>query len=131
MLTGVFKDRSARDRGAQDRAAKNRAARDRVASEEQALAELLTARELRGFALTRQCEIGPFVVEYLFAEQSLIVELVELAGPLADDSAAARRRAARLKFFNDMGYVVVAIDRHLLTRHPRRALARLRAALRS
>lgn len=113
MLTGVFKDRSAKDR---------------VASEEQALADLLGARELRGFTLTRQCEIGPFVVEYLFTERSLIVEL---AGSLADESAAARRRAARLKFFNDMGYVVIAIDPHELTRHPRRALARLRAALRS
>jgi very-short-patch-repair endonuclease len=113
MLTGVFKDRSARER---------------VASEEQALAELLAARELRSFALTRHCEIGPFAVEYLFPEQSLIVELA--TGPvLADDSPVARRQAARLKFFNDMGYAVLAIDARLLRRQPQRELARLLLAL--
>lgn len=115
MLTGVFKDRSAKDR---------------VASEEQALAELLAARELRGFPLSRQCEIGPFVVEYLFPQQSLIVELAP-SEALAEESSAARRRAARLKFFNDMGYVVVCLAPRELVRHPDRALARLRAALRS
>ena len=115
MLTGVFKDRSAKER---------------VAREEQALAELLAARELRDFPLSRQCEIGPFVVEYLFPEQSLIVELAPAQAP-AEDSSAARRRAARLKFFNDMGYVVICIAPRELARDPRRVLARLRAALRS
>lgn len=104
MLTGVFKDRSARER---------------VATEEQALAELLASRELRSFTLSRHCEIGPFVVEHLFPKQSLIVEL-------ARDSTAAR-----VKFFNDMGYVVLSLDPRELVRHPRRALARLQAALMS
>lgn len=118
MLTGVFKDRSAKER---------------VATEEQALAELLAARELRGFALARHSEIGPFVVEYLFPEQSLIVELASdsaLAVSPSDDSPAARRRAARLKFLSDMGYTVLAIDPRELARHPRRVLAGLHAALR-
>jgi very-short-patch-repair endonuclease len=118
MLTGVFKDRSAKDR----------VARERAANEEQALAELLAARELRGFALSRQCEIGPFVVEYLFAEQSLIVELASAAP--AEDSPAVRRRAERLKFFNDMGYDVLCIAPAELMRQPQRALARLLAVLR-
>lgn len=115
MLTGVFKDRSAKER---------------IATEEQALAELLAARQLRGFTLIRHCEIGPFVVEFLFPEQSLIVELVPL-GALADDSPAARRRLERVKFLYGMGYAVLAIDRRELTRQPQRVLARLLEALRS
>lgn len=115
MLTGVFKDRSAKER---------------AATEEQALAELLATRELRGLTLTRHREIGPFVVEYLFPDQSLIVELASQE-PLGEDSSTARRQAARVKFLNDMGYVVLALDPRELTRQPRRALARLRAALRS
>jgi len=101
MFTGVFKDRSAKER---------------VAREEQALAELLAARELRGFALTRHCVIGPFVVEYLFAEQALAVELAP--------------SEARRKFLTDMGYAVLAVDPAELTRHPRRVLTRVRTALR-
>src|SRR5688500_13764714 len=119
MLTGVFKDLSAKER---------------VASDEQALAELLAARELRTCALARHCEIGPFVVEYLFPEQSLIVELSSESSSTIEstaDSPAARRQAARLKFLNGMGYTVLAIDPREVIRHPRRALARVQAALRS
>lgn len=110
MLTGVFKDRSAQVR------------RERLASEEQALAELLSARELRGFALVRRCEIGPFVVDHLFPEQSLVVEL-------AAESPLAPLQTQRAKFLNDMGYTVLTLDPKEVTRHPRRALARLQAAL--
>jgi very-short-patch-repair endonuclease len=109
MLTGVFKDRSTKERGA---------------TEEQALAELLAARELRSFTLTRHCEIGPFVVEYLFPEHSLIVELASVS-TLDGDSPTARRQAARTKFINDMGYVVLAIEPRELMGQPRRVLARL------
>lgn len=94
---------------------KDQSAKDRLASESQALAELLAARELREFPLTRHCEIGPFVVEYLFAEQALVVELAP--------------SDARLKFLTDMGYDVLAVDSRELIRHPRRVLGRLRAAL--
>ncbi|GFE78500.1 hypothetical protein GCM10011487_05000 [Steroidobacter agaridevorans] len=100
MLTKDFKDRSAKER---------------IARESQALAELLAARELREFPSTRQCEIGPFVVECLFAEQALVVELSP--------------SDARLKFLTDMGYRVLAIDPRELSRHPRRVLRRLHAAL--
>lgn len=115
MLTGVFKDRGSKER---------------AATEEQALADLLAARELRGIVLTRHREIGPFVVEYLFPDRSLIVELAP-TGLLADDPSAARRQAARAKFLNDMGYTVLTLDPREVTRRPRRTLARLRAALRS
>ena len=100
MLTKDFKDRSAKDR---------------MAGEAQALAELLAARELREFPLTRYCEIGPFVVEYLFSEQALIVEVAP--------------SDARLRVLTGMGYDVMAVDPHELARHPRRVLSRLRAAL--
>ena len=115
MLTGVFKDRSAKER---------------VATEEQALVELLATRELRPFRLSRHCEIGPFVVEFLFPEQSLIVELLPPRA-LADDSPAARRQAARAKFLCEMGYVVLAIDPQELASRPQRVQARLLKQLRS
>jgi very-short-patch-repair endonuclease len=115
MLTGVFKDRSAKDR---------------VASDEQALAELLAARELRNFPLTRHCEIGPFVVEFLFPEQSLIVESMPSAA-LDDDSPAARRKVARAKFLSNMGYAVFGIDSRERARQPRRVLVRLLKELRN
>jgi very-short-patch-repair endonuclease len=90
-------------------------AKDRIARESHALAELLAARELREFPVTRQCEIGPFVVECLFAEHALVVELAP--------------SGARQKFLTAMGYQVLAVDPRELTRHPRRTLMRLRAAL--
>nr|WP_298717543.1 DUF559 domain-containing protein [uncultured Steroidobacter sp.] len=97
------------------RECKDRSAKERMASDAQALAELLAARELREFPLTRQCEIGPFLVEHLFAEQGLIVELAPAE--------------ARLRFLTAMGYRVLALDPRELARHPRRVLGRLRAAL--
>jgi very-short-patch-repair endonuclease len=96
---------------------KDRSAKERSGSESQALAELLAARELREFPLTRHCEIGPFVVEYLFAERALVIELAP-----AD---------ARVKFLTGMGYDVLAVDPHELLRHPGRILGRLRSALKS
>ena len=99
MLT-VFKDRSAKERGA---------------SEERALTELLATRELRNYPLSRHCEIGPFVVDCLFPEHALVVELAPAE--------------ARVKFLTEMGYSVLAIDARELTRHPRRVLGRLLAAL--
>ncbi|WP_116807512.1 DUF559 domain-containing protein [Steroidobacter cummioxidans] len=104
MLTKTFKDRRIKA-----------SAKERMASDAQALAELLAARELREFPLTRQCEIGPFVVEQLFAAQALIVELAP---------SEARRR-----FLTGMGYRVLAIDPRELARHPRRVLRRVSAAL--
>lgn len=115
MFTGVFKDRSAKERPARE------ASRD-LAVAEQALAELLGSRELRGYTLSRSCELGPFLVDYLFIERSLIVELAP-ASPLS------ARDEARIKFLNDMGYVVWGVSPRELLRNPQRVLARLRTAL--
>ena len=102
MFTGVFKDRSAKDRIAKD------APRDVIVAAEQALAELLTAREL-------------------FADKSLIVELAPTL--LDEDSVSSNRYQARLKFLSDMGYTVLAIAPQEILRHPQRSLAKLRSAL--
>jgi very-short-patch-repair endonuclease len=119
MFTGVFKDRSAKEKIARE------LSRDVAA--EQALADLLSSRELCGHALLRNCEIGPFVIAYLFAERSLIVELAPAA--LAAESPRGSRHDARLKFLGEMGYGILSIAPWELLRHPRRVLARVRTAL--
>lgn len=116
MFTGVFKDRSAR--------LARETSRDPAVAE-QALAELLASRELRGYTLSRQCELGPYLVDYLFIERSLIVELAPEVGP----SPVAARHTARLRFLNDMGYVVWGVSPRELLRYPDRVLTRLRTAL--
>jgi very-short-patch-repair endonuclease len=120
MFTGAFKDRSAR------RAAKE-SPRDLVAAAEQALAELLASRELRGYTLSRHCEIGPFLIEYMFPQHSLIVEL--LPGVLAPESASGSRYQARSKFLGAMGYAVLVVSPEEVLRRPQRVMAQLRAAL--
>ena len=126
MFTGVFKDRSGKERSSRPQSTD---AWKEIAAE-QALAELLTSRELRGHALSRNCEIGPFQVAYLFPERSLIVELVaELAPGILTSGPPNARYEARLRFLNDMGYIVLGIAPQELLRQPQRVLARLRAAL--
>jgi len=126
MFNGVFKDRSARERVAQGYAAKP-ASRELIAMAEQALAELLASRELRAHALSRNCEVGPFLIDYLFPEKSLIIELAPAL--LSDDSSANGRYQARLKFLGDMGYTVFAVAPQEIVRQPQRTLAKLRALL--
>ena|SRR5690349_11561804 len=119
MLTGVFKERSAKDRAA------SQSSRDGAA--EQALADLISARELRNHVLVRQCEIGPFLIEHLFAERALIVDLSPSSADA--DASVARRYEARLKFLTGMGYTVFSVAPQELLRRPQRVLARLKAAL--
>lgn len=119
MFTGVFKDRSAKEKVARE------SSRDVAA--EQALADLLSSRELRRHALSRNCEIGPFLIEYLFPQRSLIVELAPAA--LTAESPPGSRHEARLKFLSDMGYAILGISPQELLRHPQRVLAKVRAAL--
>lgn len=90
---------------------------------DQALAELLQSRSLRAHPLSRNCEIGPFVVDYVFSEASLIVELQ--ACPHRPD----RHGRARTAFLGDMGYRIVRVPRQEVLSHPQRALARIQAAL--
>lgn len=123
MVTGVFKDRSAKERSG--RPPSHDGSRDAAA--EQALADLLSSRELRAYALSRNREVGPFSIEYLFPERSLIVELTPTL--LAAEPLPGSRQEARRKFLNDMGYRVLGISCQELLRQPQRVLAKLRMAL--
>ena len=118
MLTGVFKERGAKDRASQPSS---------DGAVEQALADLVSARELRNHTLVRQCEIGPFLIDHLFTERALIVDLSPSS--VEADTVAFRRHEARLKFLNGMGYTVFSVAPQELLRRPQRVLARLRAAL--
>lgn len=125
MFNGVFKEQGANERAAKECASDS--PRELTVAAEQALAELLASRELRPYALSRHCELGPFLIEYVFTERSLIVEL--LPGVLAPDSIAHRRHQARVQFLGAMGYAVLGVSPREILRHPRRVMARLRAAL--
>jgi very-short-patch-repair endonuclease len=85
---------------------------------------MLASRELRIHELSRQCEIGPFLVEYVFPQRSLIVELLPGAELQAD-----RRYQARSQFLHAMGYVIFGVSPHEVLRQPQRVLAKLCATL--
>jgi very-short-patch-repair endonuclease len=87
------------------------------------LRRLLQSRSLHPYRFSARCEIGPFVVAHVCAERSLIVELIAQA----DERERQRQRAA---FLAGLGYTVLRICPHELQRQPRRALRRVRAALR-
>jgi very-short-patch-repair endonuclease len=123
MFTGVFKDRSSKERTAKE------SQRDLFAAAEQALAELLASRELRSYPLSRQCEIGPFLIDYVFLQRSLIVELLPAA--LTPDSISSNRHQARIKFLNTLGYVVFGVSPQEILHRPQRVLAKLCATLES
>lgn len=122
MFTGVFKDRSGKRVG--NGRATREWPRDLLAAAEQALAELLASRALRTHALSRQCEVGPFLIDYVFPRRSLIVELLPGAELQSDP-----RYQARCRFLNDMGYVIYGVSPHEVVRQPQRVLAKLCAAL--
>ena len=111
MLTGVFRDRTRLQLHAAQPA-------------HQALAHLIQSNALFPHRALRRCEIGPYIVEYVFRAQSLVVEL-EPRG-----EAEALRAQARAAFLNGMGYRVLSISRRELRTHPRRVLEQLKAALR-
>jgi very-short-patch-repair endonuclease len=121
MFTGVFKDRSAKERVAKE------APRELIVAAEQALAEMLSSRELRAHPLSRNCEVGPFLIDYLFPQKSLIIELAPAL--LSDEPSPSGRQQARLKFLGDMGYTVFAITPREILRDPQRTLAKVRAVL--
>jgi very-short-patch-repair endonuclease len=105
MFTGFFRDRS--------RTGSVRTARD-------ALGRVLRAPGLRTFRFDPNCEVGPFIVDFLCRERSLIVELQrsEALGP-----------DARTTFLTGMGYVVVQVSRRELRTSPGKVVGRLRTAL--
>ncbi len=114
MLTGAFKDRAQLQKEAAQRA-QQRA--------EQRLLQLMTSRAFAA-GPPRQCEIGPFIVDYVFQQQALIVELE----PAPRDATRAQARAA---FLREMGYSVLVLSRRELLTRPHRALQQIRAALSS
>ncbi|MGH8238362.1 MAG: DUF559 domain-containing protein [Steroidobacteraceae bacterium] len=87
------------------------------------LRRLLQSRSLHPYRFSARCEIGPFVVAHVCPERSLVVELLAQA----DERQRQQQRAA---FLTGLGYTVLRICPHELQRRPRRALRRVRAALR-
>lgn len=95
---------------------------DRTA--EDRLRSLLQSRLLHPHRFNTRCEIGPFVVAHVCPERSLVVELLAQA-------TQRERQQQRAAFLAGLGYSVLQVCPRELQRHPRRALRRVRAALRS
>ena len=95
---------------------------DRTA--EDRLRRLLQSPVLHPHRFSARCEIGPFVVAHVCAERSLVVELLAQA-------EQRQRQEQRAAFLAGLGYCVLQVCPRELQRHPRRALRRVRAALRS
>lgn len=91
--------------------------RDAAQPADPLLGELLQSRFLRPHRFVRQCEIGPFVVDYVCPEQSLIVELPK------------DHQEARTTFLTAMGYKVIHVSAHELRSRPHTVVVRVRAAL--
>jgi very-short-patch-repair endonuclease len=87
------------------------------------LRRLLQSRTLHPHRFNARREIGPFVVAHVCPERSLVVELLAQAGQ-------RERQQQRAAFLAGLGYTVLRICPRELQRHPRRALRRVRAALR-
>jgi very-short-patch-repair endonuclease len=87
------------------------------------LRRLLQSPSLHPHRFSTDREIGPFVVAHVCAERSLVVEVEAKSG----DRERQQQRAA---FLAGLGYTVLRICPRELQRHPRRALRRVRAALR-
>jgi len=105
MFTGFFRDRAP--------AGSVHAARG-------ALRRVLRAQPLSAFRFDADCEVGPFIVDFLCRERSLIVEL---------ERSAAGGRDARTAFLTGMGYVVLRVSRRELRSSPAKVVRRLRIAL--
>jgi very-short-patch-repair endonuclease len=113
MFTGVFKDRT-------------RTQADPAQPAEQLLAALLRSRLLHRHRFARHCEIGPFVVDHVCRELSLIVELL----PPIDQPRDKYQFEARSAFLAGMGYRVIHVSPRELKAQPHKVLARIRAAMR-
>ena len=111
MLTGVFKDRTRLKRLAAQTA-------------HRALREIINSPELSPHRAVHLCEIGPFVVDYVFKSRSLVVELEP---PCPESLPRAQARAAFLK---QLGYRVLVLSRRDVRLRPRKVLSQLEAALR-
>jgi len=99
---------------------RGRAQLDALRVAQQALERLLRSRTLRPYQFSRQREIGPYVVDYVCCECSLILDL---------QAPGSARDAARTAFLLGLGYTVLQISEQEVTRHPRRVLERIRTAM--
>jgi very-short-patch-repair endonuclease len=105
MFTGFFRDR---------------ARAGSVHTAPGALGRLLRSQPLRAFRFDPNCEVGPFIVDFLCRERALIVEL-ERSGAVRQDTRAA--------FLTGMGYVVIHVSRREVRSSPRKVVRRLRLVL--
>lgn len=105
MFTGFFRDRAP--------AGSMHTARS-------ALRRVLRRRPLSALRFDPDCEIGPFIVDFLCRERALIVEV---------ERSATAGRDARTAFLTGMGYVVVQVSRRELRSSPGKVVRRLRTAL--
>lgn len=85
-----------------------------------ALWRVLRAQPLRTFRFDPNCEVGPFIVDFLCRERSLIVEL---------QRPEAVGHDARTTFLTAMGYVVVQVSQQELRSSPGKVVRRLCKAL--
>lgn len=109
MLSGVFKDRKPSPPG--------------TASAREALARLLQSQSLHPWEFVRHASIGPFVVEHVCRQRSVIVEVHR------GDTVAGERMRARLAFFQTLGFKVVLVKRGDILRRPEAVLAQVTHAL--
>jgi very-short-patch-repair endonuclease len=87
------------------------------------LRRLLQSPALHPHRFSADREIGPFVVAHVCAERALVVELQARA-------KERERQQQRAAFLAGLGYTVLQLCPAELQRAPRRALRRIRAALR-
>ena len=109
MFSQVFKDRKPSASGA--------------ASARETLARLLQSQSFHPHQFVRHASIGPFVVEHVCRERSIIVEVHR------GDTVAGDRLRARLDFFQTLGFKVVLVKRGDILNRPQQVLAQIRSAL--
>jgi very-short-patch-repair endonuclease len=90
----------------------------------QAFESLLRSRALRSHHFGRQREIGPYVVDYVCSEYSLILEL---RGAHSSDTPTSD--ATRTAFLSGLGYTVLRIPASEVLRRPASVVKRIRRAL--
>src|SRR5690349_3956020 len=114
MFTGVFKDRT-RSRLGPPR------------TPDLILGKLLQARSLAPAVFQRRASLGPFVVDYVCFDRSLVIELDDASRSTPGGS----RADARVRFLTQLGYRVLRFRRTEVLEEPAQVIARVRAALHS
>lgn len=112
MLTGIFKDKQNSKLGP-------------PRTPELALRRLLQAKSLRGAVFQARAALGPFMVDFVCHDRSLVVELAD---------AEMRQyfglnTDARAQFLANLGYRVIRVTRKEILRLPEQVIARVRHAL--